>query len=196
MPELPGLPEEVAQALLVQEDGSSREEYDIVSLTFTTSSGERVVNIIPIAIFEGNLLAAVPAGVWHKTASKRNFPKGGLKRPIKVEVLAAFTQSPEEVLPTEPVALWVGFLDPTLFPGLELGASPIADFDVLTGSGEAEKGPYGPGLMEVADQRFAFLTAYEDTAAAEAAKDKAAMDRLFSDTEPVPESPLPSRIWN
>ena len=67
----------------------------------------------------------------------------------------------------------------------------IADFDVLTGSGEAEKSPYGPGLMEVADQHFAFLTAYEDTAAAEAAKDKAAIDRFFSDTEPVPESPLP-----
>eukprot|EP00435_Cladocopium_sp_Y103_P049652 s1444_g15.t1 len=151
----------VAQALLVLEDGSSREQYDIVSLSFVSGAGEdKVINLIPIAIINGKLLVAIPLGAWHKTASKRLLPRTLFTRPVKVEVLAVSSDEPAECLDCAPLRLWVGYLDASLFPGLEVGASPIADgdiSDVLADGTEAI--PYGPGLAEVADQHFAFLTA-------------------------------------
>ena len=161
MPELPGLPEEVADALLVLEDASSREQYEIASLTFTSGAGEdKVINLIPITIINGKLLVAVPLGAWHKTASRRLLPRTVFTKAVKVEVLAVNSDEPSECLDAAPLKLWVGYLDASTFVGLEMGASPIADCDVSDVLADGTEAiPYGPGLAEVADQHFAFLTA-------------------------------------
>ena len=131
MSELPGLPEEVADALLVSEDGSSREQYEIASLTFTSGAGEdKVINLIPITIINGKLLVAVPLGAWHKTAGRRLLPRTVFTKAVKVEVLAVNSDEPSECLDAAPLKLWVGYLDASTFVGLEIGASPIADCDV------------------------------------------------------------------
>lgn len=54
---------------------------------------------------------------------------------------------------------------------LEAGASPLADADIttLSADGSVELIPYGPGLTEVADQHFLFLSAI--SGAAEEAED-------------------------
>lgn len=162
MSELAGLPAEVAAAVLLDEQGGSRDEYDFANLSFTSSSGEdRVVNLIPITIVNGELLVAVPLAAWRKTASRRLLPRDGFRNVIKVEVLAASTEKPEECLALSPLKLWVGYLAPQLFGGLELGTNPIADANILIPARNQvpELQPYGPGLLEVADQHFSFLTA-------------------------------------
>jgi len=106
MPELPGLPEEVADALLVLEDASSREQYEIGSLTFTSGAGEdKVINLIPITIINGKLLVAVPLGAWHKTAGRRLLPRTVFTKAVKVEVLAVNSDEPSECLDAAPLKL-------------------------------------------------------------------------------------------
>lgn len=154
------IPQEVALSLLVRPDGLSREDYDLISLTFTVESGDKVLNLIPITAVDGKLLVAVPLAAWHKTAKQRWLPRHALTQALKVEVLVAATSAPEVCLVLEPLKLWVGFLDKSLWGGLEVGANPIADMDVVQAATDGtEVQPYGPGLVEVADQHFAFASA-------------------------------------
>jgi hypothetical protein len=118
MPEIPGVPEEVAQALLVQEDGSAAEDYKFVSLSFTSEAGvDKVINLIAITVIDDRLLVAVPAGAWHKTGSRRLLPRNGLTKTVKVEVLPASAEEPEVCLAETPLKLWVGLLDRSLYGG-------------------------------------------------------------------------------
>eukprot|EP00435_Cladocopium_sp_Y103_P020927 s3291_g5.t1 len=166
------------------EDGTALEDYKVVSLTFTAEGGDdKVVNLIVITAVEGSLLVAVPANAWHKTGARRLLPKGALSKTIKVEVLPASTEEPEVCLAESALKLWVGLLDRRLYGGLEVGASPIADADIttLSADGSLELIPYGPGLVEVADQHFLFLSAISAEAEGEAEVEAA---------DPHPEEPL------
>lgn len=151
----------------MQEDGSASEDYKVVSLSFTSETGaDKVINLIVITVVDDRLLVAVPAGAWHKTGARRLLPRNGLTKTVKVEVLPASTEEPEVCLAEAPLKLWVGLLDRSLYGGLEVGASPLADADitVLSADGSAELIPYGPGLTEVADQHFLFLSAISGAA--------------------------------
>ena len=151
--------------LLVQRGLEARKHYELAHLTFEAEGGQTAINLIPIALVDGQLLVAAPFRAWHKTPSERLLPRGALVKVVLVEVQAANTDEPEEPAGDHPgLKLWVGFLASRLRPKLVLGGASNPDADVWTEE-ETEDGelvtymPFGPALAALADEHFAFLSA-------------------------------------
>ena len=164
MPELPGLAPEVAQALLVQESGLSTTHYSVAHFTYVLAEELHAVNLVPIAIHSEKLLVAVPYSVWNRLVVRRMLPERALSRPILVEVLTAYEDAPEEAT-EEVMKLWIGLLNPSLItavrPGRGVGVDVVADIykeDEVMGRMLI---PFGPSLVEVSEEHFAFHSAEE-----------------------------------
>ena len=151
--------------LLVQRGLEARKHYELAHINFETESGQVAINIIPIALVDGQLLVAAPHRAWHKTPSERLLPRGALVKVVLVEVQAANTEQPEEPAADHPgLKLWVGFLASRLRAKLVLGGASNPEADVWieedTEDGEVETYmPFGPALAALADEHFAFLSA-------------------------------------
>ena len=160
MSELTGLAPEVSQALLVQESGLSTTHYSVAHLTYVSAEELHAVNLVPIAIHSDKLLVAFPQAVWNRLVARRMLPERALSRAILVEVLTAYEDQPEEST-EEIMKLWIGLLDPRLVsavrpgPGVDVVADVFKE-DVVMGRTLI---PFGPSLVEVSEEHFAFHSA-------------------------------------
>jgi len=158
--------EEIRQSLLVSETGEAKVEYQPCHLVTQTEGEECIINLVPIALHQGKLLVAAPAEAWSRTVADRLLPKNSFKKPVLVEVLTATVTAPEELRAEAPMNVWVGLLERAWSMQLEPGRHelPTADIWHLLPDGDHSI-PYGPGLAQVSEEHFAFLTAQSGEAA-------------------------------
>ena len=69
------LPEEVAQALVVQGLGEVNYHYEPASFSFVGGDVEKSLYIIPIVELDGKLLVALPAEAWDRIVARRLVPR-------------------------------------------------------------------------------------------------------------------------
>ncbi|CAL1137652.1 unnamed protein product [Cladocopium goreaui] len=187
-----------ASSLLVSETGEAKVEYQPCHLVTQTEGEECIINLVPIALHQGKLLVAAPAEAWSRTVADRLLPKNSFKKPVLVEVLTATVTAPEELRAEAPMNVWVGLLERVWSMQLEPGRHelPTADIWHLLPDGDHSI-PYGPGLAQVSEEHFAFLTAQSGEAA------EGALERLAG--EPArppalrkpgvkPANPTPARL--
>ena len=122
-------------------------------------------NIIGIAAFEGKVVVAVPHSVWHRSISRRYLPRDALSKAVAAEVPAADLEDRASSHPHFQVRVWLGLLDPshnercTFGPGdSDEGAERTF---LVSGSAEQPAAPYGPSLLAIAQDHFAFYSAAE-----------------------------------
>ena len=140
-----------------------RLHYEFAHFSVDRGCVAQVFNFVPIAWLEGGLLAAFSKGSWDQTLAKRELPRKSLTRPILIEVAVAASANPEEQLEEKPIKVWVGFLDPDLVSISQQGRAGGALFEpcfeeVMDGD---LRTPFGPALVEVSEQHFAFVSAAE-----------------------------------
>ena len=155
------LPEEVAQALVVQGLGEVNYHYEPASFSFVEGDVEKSLYIIPIVELDGKLLVALPAEAWDRTVARRLVPRSTLGRAIKVVVVCSAVTDREVPLEQEDTQLWLGFLDKNFVSQLKIARiqEPIADVYRLQGETDVLLLPYARSLVEAADEQFAFVSA-------------------------------------
>ena len=177
-----------------EEEGSARgsdlpEEFDL-GLSFVISGIETNFNYpvlvlqdvidpekhcecVAVTRVDGKLLLAVPERGWHKKRVHRKIAPSALTKAVRVVCAgcpAAARDEPEAV-PT--LKAWLGLLDPTLEALLTNEAEAGLVFP-LDAAGSPFV-PYAPALVAVAQDHFAFVTAYEG---GEAGEMKVRMEKL------------------
>eukprot|EP00435_Cladocopium_sp_Y103_P064265 s216_g26.t1 len=183
-----GLAPEVSQALLVQESGLSTTHYSVAHLTYVLGEDLHAVNLVPIAIHLEKLLVAFPETVWDRRVAKRMLPERALSRAILVEVLTAYEDQPEDAT-EEVMKLWIGLLNPSLISAVRpgVGADVVADIyreDAVMGRTLI---PFGPSLVEVSEEHFAFHSAEDEVPPEEEADPP-------PEEEAAPEDPMERRM--
>lgn len=163
--------EALSGALLVSLDGTSRSHYELVHFNYQLGGEQRCVNLVAIAhVADGGVLVAAPSQSWSRAASEKKLPRGALTSAMLVEVAAADVVNPEEAVEDAVLEVWVGILDKKLLPRLQLGRAEMPTYDVYVKQEEDLHSmtvaqtlmPYGPALVEVAEEHFAFASAQSE----------------------------------
>lgn len=138
------------------------------------------VSLIVICEVNSQLLVAVPGAAWHRTTSKRILPSKCLTKPISVAVASS---SLSEGTSDEPVfaKCWIAFLQPSFEACIDLEA-PNSDAHPFATEDGDEVQPWAEALVEVADQKFAFVSAASQPVT-EAEKEVAAGEKRLRDLE-------------
>jgi len=155
VPEIPG----PRSFVILQDDGSLDFGYTIGTLDLDFTEGDKSCEIAAIAVIDGKLLVAVPETVWSKSVQKRRLGSRALAKPNLVAVASCLEDSreAEEDIVVQ-LRVWVGFLHPELEKNLEFIGPGDADFPF--GEHEGQRAvPFGPALVEVANDHFNFMTA-------------------------------------
>ena len=175
-PETPSL----WNALLLQEGGEVREDYDPCYLTFEGSEGQLECHVIPIAVVQRKMLVAVPFGAWHRSPTERFLPRTALTKATLVEVDGVVIDESGGDAGTQMCRVWVGFLRADLGRTGQVGESEtpgILDFGDEEGVRIA---PFAAPLVEIANEHFAFFSA---ASAAEATLAPLPVEARFSRLE-------------
>ena len=118
-----------------------------------TGDGENCA-IICIAELGGRLIVAVPGAVWHRKLARRKLDRAHLGKPLFVDVVGAYSGEIDVPAPEIQLKAWVGILG--------MGSEHLVEYpcssDVTYDFGEGML-PYGPALVKLADDQFAFTTA-------------------------------------
>ena len=116
--------------------------------------------LIVISEVNSQLLVAVPSAAWHRQTIRRALPPQSLIKPFHFAVAARGLQ---DIEPLENVftKVWVGYLNPQLercvkFAGIE-DLGEVLEF-LAEDSGDPVL-PSAEGLIQLADEKFSFLTA-------------------------------------
>ena len=118
------------------------------------------VEVVPVAIIDTKLLVAVPATAWHRQSARRALPSEGFSKMVPVDVLQcsiADRSTPAENC----MRVWMGFMDPGLAASM-FSADDVEclDYQFLSGALPGYL-PYATGLVDAAQEHFAFLSAEE-----------------------------------
>ena len=155
VPEIPG----PRSFVILQEDGSLDFGYTIGTLDLDFTEGDKSCEVAAIAVIDGKLLVAVPETLWSKSVQKRRLGSRALAKPNLVAVASCLEDSreAEEDIVVQ-LRVWVGFLHPELEKNLEFIGPGDADFPFGEHEGQRTV-PFGPALVEVANDHFNFMTA-------------------------------------
>jgi len=131
-------------------------------LRFGEAGAETSVSVVPITVVAGKLLAAVPFLTWHRTPSRRILPRGGLSRPVLVEVAVPLEAEEGGVEDQAGVSVkaWIGFLSEELALAGVVG-DPEEDTEIAEFGEEVGLAVHLPesALLAIADEHFSFVTA-------------------------------------
>lgn len=125
--------------------------------SLTLANGE-TLPVIPVAEVEGRLVVAVPESSWHRTPGKRLLPAKSFTKPALCAVAGclALEREREEDIVIQ-LKVWIGFLSKKLEHQLDFVNEPSGrQFGMV---GDDPVLPYGPALVEVVNEHFAFLGA-------------------------------------
>ncbi len=149
-------------------------EYQYGSLVL---EGGQTTAVVVITLLGDKVLVALPGGVWNRAVSKRKLPSRALVKatPIAVAACPVGKRSEEGDISTQ-LRVWVGCLQPEFEAQLDFLGQQPPDY-VFGSGGEGEVVPYGPALVEVAQEHFAFQTAESDVRAERGGAD-ARLDKL------------------
>ena len=114
---------------------------------------------IAITVSDGKLLVALLEGVWHCTIARRKLRRDAITKPALVAVAGCLaSKRGDEADIVGDVRAWVGYLAGDLEVGLDFVNQKQADLN-FGYSGEETEVPFGPALVEVAQEHFAFHSA-------------------------------------
>ena len=155
VPEIPG----PRSFVILQEDDTFDFAYTIGTLDLDFTEGDKSCEIAAIAVIDNRLLVAVPEAVWSRSVQKRRLGSRALAKPSLVAVASCLEDAREaEDDIVVQLKVWVGFLHPELEKNLEFLGPAEADF--AFGEHEGQRAvPFGPALVEVANEHFNFMTA-------------------------------------
>ena len=147
------------QACLVQqEDGIIDTDYPLGGIALSEEA-EELCAIIAIAFVQSKLLVAVPEEAWHRQLTRRRLPSRTLSKAVLCAVGACSKEArgdEEDII--QEIRVWVGFLDRRMES--ELKFQPDLGLGLHFGSARGEfLVPFGPALVEVANEHFGFVTA-------------------------------------
>lgn len=166
----------------------------LAHVTFQKGGNTVVINFVPIALIQGDLLAAFPFAAWSRVAAERELPRRGLVRPVPLEVVCAAVEDPAVVADdVEPMKLWVGFVERSLAKRVSPGRSETAQLDIpvtLVGEdgGETLCIPFAPALADIANEHFAFVSAESGGRLGEVPTVEERMQRLETTLQAMQES--------
>ena len=142
------------------EEGAVVEEYPVNWLRAEKTEGKPRLQVLLIAKIEGKNLCAVPQAVWNRKVAKRILPQPGLAKPTLVEVQSVHPLA-MAVATEHYMKVWIGFLAEVFMPQLVLGPSDMeCEFCFEQVAGDVML-PYSHGLVQVAQDHFAFFSAEE-----------------------------------
>ena len=132
-------------------------------LDFETEEGQTSVAFVPIAQIENRFLVAIPLHGWNRAVTKRLLPKGGLSKPVLVEVSGTVLDSSEEQGFQVDVKAWVGLLSTELAnTAAKIGESLVEEADVVADFGDEQQLVVRlshVALVQIADEHFSFVSA-------------------------------------
>ena len=137
--------------------------YNICQYFVDPEVGQPSVPVIQICEIQSKLLVAVPGSVWHRSVSKRILPAIALSKPTLVEVGVCTLGDRESQVPNEICRTWIGFLKAELRSQLHSEVENC-EFDYFfhqLDDGELCL-PHSQGLVDVAQEHFAFFSAGEE----------------------------------
>ena len=145
----------------VFEEGVVHAEYQCWCLKSgsTLVAEPQFIEVVAVCRIESKLLVAVPLGAWHRTLSRRLLPSKALTKAVTVEVSLCAPYDREATEVEDTVKLWMGFLNPSLEDGLEM-IGEETEIGMAFADGEFVGFlPSAYGLVEAAQEHFAFETA-------------------------------------
>ena len=114
-------------------------------------------SIILIAEIDRQLLVGVPRAAWHKKTANRLLPSGALSKPILTSVASCSNEGRDA--PSERfVKMWIGLLHVELEETIEFSEEEMTDLSFV-GEDDYPAVPFGVALVELASEKFTFLTA-------------------------------------
>ena len=146
-------------SLVVAADGTIDLQYPICTLP---GVADTLTQIACVTVIGDRLLVALPSTVWNRKASKRLVLSKLLQKPCGVHVPCCHPDRRDEMDPDVMMKVWMGFLSqegqdmveqPDVVPDVEheFGAE-LEDNTLL---------PFAQGLVDAAQEHFAFLSARE-----------------------------------
>lgn len=149
--------------LVVTETGTANLHYEVGVLPL--ADGFRTTSIICIAVVAERLLVCLPFEVWSRKPADRLIHQRGLGKPLAVSLVSVpfdDRENPEGGF----LKAWVGLLSEDLEATIEFGSDQDADVS-FSPLADGQAIPYAPSLLEVANERFTFLSAESGAALGE-----------------------------
>eukprot|EP00435_Cladocopium_sp_Y103_P018461 s4220_g4.t1 len=139
--------------------GTVNSIYPVGQLPANLETFTPTLQIIQIGSFDGRLLVAVPAGVWHRSLSRRVLAAGSLVRATLVEVQAADPAHLAEPVEDLFLQVWIGFIRREMQQHIEVMEEFSVDFLFDPDNSCL---PFAQALVDVANEHFAFFSADGD----------------------------------
>lgn len=117
------------------------------------------VPIILVASAGPQFVVAVPSEAWHRQPASRVLPRNALTKPISVLVAACSCADREVIVPDAHIKIWLGLLKEQFLEELEFPSSVPELCIFPTENQEDSYLPSAEALMQIADEKYAFLTA-------------------------------------
>ena len=149
--------------LLVDSSGRVTVHFEFAALTIDSGV---TVELVPVALIDTKLLVAIPSSAWHRQSARRVLPSEGFSRIVPVDVLQCALS--DRSVPLEATTrVWMGFVEQDQMAEM-VSADDVEclDHQFLVGNSPGYL-PYAAGLVDAAQEHFAFLSAEEPPLTAE-----------------------------
>ena len=121
--------------------------------------GGAKVACILITKISNRLLIAVPGSARHRTLSSRILPARALSKAVSFAIASSDPFDRVSVVPGTSTRDWVDFLSPEFDTDLQLATDPSEEYHFVNKDGTNVMFPHVRGLVEIADDKFCFMTA-------------------------------------
>ena len=130
-----------------------------------TGEGQPViVPLICIAEVDNQLLVAVPSNSWNRTVANRVLPARALLKPVLVALASVANSDREVIVPEITTRAWLAYLRPEFEECLDFETEEGQPLAFNSEEALQEFLPAGDALVQVAEDRFSFLSALSEEA--------------------------------
>lgn len=159
--EHPPTPLQLAEFVVVPDSGLPDPNYTVGSFLLppSTEIDAGRVPIILVASAGPQFVVAVPGEAWHRQPALRVLPKNALTKPISVLVAACSCDDREVIVPDTNIKIWLGLLKEQFLDELEFPSS-VPELCIFPTENQEDNYLHSAeALMQIADEKYAFLTA-------------------------------------
>ena len=119
----------------------------------------RSVPIICISEVDSQLLVAVPGYAWHRTVAQRLLPARALLKPISVAFATVLNSDRNTIVPDVTIKAWLAFLRPEFEECLDFETEAASSLVFTQELGMEDFLPAAEALVQIAEDKFNFLSA-------------------------------------
>ena len=117
------------------------------------------VPIICISEVDSQLLVAVPGYAWHRTVAQRLLPARALLKPISVAFATVLNSDRNTIVPDVTIKAWLAFLRPEFEECLDFETEAASSLVFTQELGMEDFLPAAEALVQIAEDKFNFLSA-------------------------------------